>query len=374
MPLSRPPRGASSRDQVADPSAEASSGVMHTTHVEGEPKGPWADLARALQLDNCLLLTEGRARIDLRMSSGSPAMAAAIDVEGIDPARSIVVLARRAGTMTVIAAPELDDALRSAMPQMSIGSEPPRIVLAGEGEPLDREVREMLQLDERMPTISLERFTRSCLKAGVRRLVAPEGAPATAVLSVWIGAEPEPDTDVELFDRLASADQQRPLRGPIDAPVTLTAYLDLQSPYSAKLLGTLDELFERYPGKLRLRVRYKIGPADSLAAEAVRAAEEQGKSFEMQDLLFANMEARGRADLIGHARALGLDLARFTRALDEGSFRDAVAHESADAQALGVVATPTMFVNHERLRGALPLDAYTTLIDAALEEWATRPR
>ena len=55
-----------------------------------------------------------------------------------------------------------------------------------------------------------------------------------------------------------------------------------------------------------------------------------------------------------YARRLGLDLPRFTECLDAARFRDAVAADQREGRAAGVRATPTFFVNGEKIEGALP--------------------
>src|SRR5206468_8935993 len=70
------------------------------------------------------------------------------------------------------------------------------------------------------------------------------------------------------------------------------------------------------------------------------------------DQVLAGMGKLSRAELEGYAKAAGLDVARFRAALDDRRFHDAVVAEGASAEALGVEATPTLFVNGQPLVGA----------------------
>jgi protein-disulfide isomerase len=103
-------------------------------------------------------------------------------------------------------------------------------------------------------------------------------------------------------------------------------------------------------------VIFKHAPAASnpnalLAHEAALAAGGQGKFWEMHDTLFENQTHLTRADLLGYAKSLGLDLAAFERALDNHTYRPIVERDLAEAAGLGVSTTPTFFVNGRRLVG-----------------------
>jgi protein-disulfide isomerase len=70
-----------------------------------------------------------------------------------------------------------------------------------------------------------------------------------------------------------------------------------------------------------VRVIFKHAPAATnpnalLAHEAALAAGAQGKFWEMHDTLFENQTKLSRADLLGYAKALGLNLPAFQQALD----------------------------------------------------------
>lgn len=135
-------------------------------------------------------------------------------------------------------------------------------------------------------------------------------------------------------------------------------------------------------GKLRYVVRdfplESIHPHATKAAEASHCAGDQGKYWEMHDLLFANQRALGASDLPGHARTLGLDAKKFQDCLDGGAHAARVRRDLADGQKAGVRGTPTFFLGViegngkvrvvQVLRGAQPATAFKTAIDAALSQ------
>ena len=93
------------------------------------------------------------------------------------------------------------------------------------------------------------------------------------------------------------------------------------------------------------------------AAFAAMAANEQGKFWEMHDKIFANQQKMNRDQYIAYAKELKLDVAKFTKALDNAKFKPQIEADTAEAGKLGVSGTPAFFVNgqvsvgREALRG-----------------------
>jgi protein-disulfide isomerase len=105
-------------------------------------------------------------------------------------------------------------------------------------------------------------------------------------------------------------------------------------------------------GKIRLVSRNFpfLGLESYFAAEATEAAADQGRYWEYKELLFDRLQTEGRAalqpDRLRAAAAdLGLDQAAFNAALDQGIYRSVILAELEEAEALGVSAVPTFFVN-----------------------------
>lgn len=138
------------------------------------------------------------------------------------------------------------------------------------------------------------------------------------------------------------------------APVTLVVFSDFECQFCARNEPALLHVQKVYGPQLRVVFRHLPLPFHRramLAAEATMAAAAQGKFWELHDRLFAAPGALERADLERQAEAIGLDMPRFRKELDEHTHRDAVRLDAAGASALGVDGTPMMFLNGIVLSG-----------------------
>jgi protein-disulfide isomerase len=145
-------------------------------------------------------------------------------------------------------------------------------------------------------------------------------------------------------------------KGSPDAPVTVIEYGDFQCPSCAAFATQSEEQFDRlYVETGKVRFIYHDFPLPQhnyamIAAAAARAAGEQGKFWEMHDLLFSRQRTWSgsrniRPLLSSYAEAIGLDRQAFDEALDSGKFTKALEASREQAAARGVQATPTFEVD-----------------------------
>lgn len=155
-----------------------------------------------------------------------------------------------------------------------------------------------------------------------------------------------------------------------NAPVTIVEFFDYQCPFCLKTNSAVEEAIKNHPGKVRLVLKnlpLSIHPDSTLAHQAALAAGEQGRFWEMHDLLFANNNKIKLPDLLHYAQQLHLDVPRFQKALESGRFRHVIADDLAMARGLGISATPTFFINGSSFVGQLSADKLNAAIDEALD-------
>ncbi len=174
-----------------------------------------------------------------------------------------------------------------------------------------------------------------------------------------------------------------PMLGRADAPVTLVEFSDYQCPFCQRFFATtLPALKKDYidTGKLRYVLRdfpLEMHPHARKAAEAAHCAGEQGKYWEMHDMLFQHQQALAPPQLAEHARTVGVDEPKFAECLSSARYATRVERGLADGAAAGVQGTPGFVVGKTKpgdvvegtpIRGAQPLEAFRRIIDQILAE------
>ena len=160
-----------------------------------------------------------------------------------------------------------------------------------------------------------------------------------------------------------------PSTGPAGAPITIVEFTDYQCPYCHQAQGVMDEVLQRYSGKVRLvHLDFPLEghPGAFPAARAARCAGEQGKFWEYHRSLMTTAGPLDDADLKGRAAALGLDASAFGACLSSGRHDAAIQASLEQGEGLGVTGTPAYFINGRMLSGARPIDAFAEVIDAEL--------
>ncbi|MEU6789442.1 Na+/H+ antiporter NhaA [Nonomuraea angiospora] len=179
-------------------------------------------------------------------------------------------------------------------------------------------------------------------------------------------APPEAEPPEELPDRLTvPVGPTDHVRGPENAKITIVEYGDFECPYCGRLHPILEEIRQKNPD-VRLVFRHypirTLHPRAASAAIVSEAAADQGRFWEMHDILYDNQRFLTDADLEHYAAELGIDpwsdvpghAARI--ALHEESGRDS-----------GVRGTPTLFLNGVRYQGRLDEGSISKAVDDLLE-------
>ena len=149
-----------------------------------------------------------------------------------------------------------------------------------------------------------------------------------------------------------------PALGPANAPVTLVEFFDPECESCRAFNPTVKKVLKDYEGKIRLVVRYMPLHGNSvLAAQVLEAAGEQGKYWQMQELLFQRQSEWGEkrepqlALFEKYAAEIGMNVEQMRAAISLGGYTAKIDRDRADGQIVGAMRTPTIFVNGRVLPG-----------------------
>lgn len=135
-------------------------------------------------------------------------------------------------------------------------------------------------------------------------------------------------------------------KGSNKAKTTIVEYADFECAHCRAASSVVEELVKK---RSDIRVVFKHFPLSfhamaKKAAVAAEAAGQQGKFWPMHDALFATQDLLSDELILGHAKALGLDVARFQKDLADPAIIKRVDDSRAEGALFGIDATPAFFI------------------------------
>lgn len=159
--------------------------------------------------------------------------------------------------------------------------------------------------------------------------------------------------------------------GKKDAPVILMEFGEYESEECAKANEIVKQILIDYDGKVKFNFRHfpqtRIHQRSLKAAEAAIAAAQEGKFWEMHNVLFQNRRNLGTTSLKLHSKDAGIHNKNFLEELVNGTYGWQVQDDLKDGIERGVKDVPTFFVNNELVKGKPTYAAISTAIDTALK-------
>lgn len=143
-----------------------------------------------------------------------------------------------------------------------------------------------------------------------------------------------------------------PVKGPVDAPVTIVEFSDFQCPACKSFEPMVEQILNLYGDQVRLAYRHfplNVHPLARPAAYASMAAMQQGKFWDYHDILFEKQPNFSNDELVGYAQQLGLNTEQFTQDMESSEIVEMVNEDVKTGTNLGINATPTFYLNGRKL-------------------------
>lgn len=160
-----------------------------------------------------------------------------------------------------------------------------------------------------------------------------------------------------------------PFLGKAEAPVEIVVFSDFQCPFCAKMGQLFTQVLEKNPDTVKIVYKHfplRTHQYASLAALAAIAANEQGKFWNIHDLLFESHQELNQQKIIEIAQKVQLDMKRFNEDMGKAATKERLTKDINDGQAAGVRGTPTVFING-RQPAQLQYEDVQKMIDAELK-------
>jgi protein-disulfide isomerase len=155
-----------------------------------------------------------------------------------------------------------------------------------------------------------------------------------------------------------------PMKGNPNGRITLIEFADYECPHCKRFQPVLRQVVEDFPNDVKLYFKHYPLPQHTnarLAAEATVAAQKQGKFWQFQDKLWEHQDDLGPAEIEKVAKESGLDLAKFRQDVASEAVKARVEKDHTDGTAIGLSATPTLYIDGREYTDARDSDS--------LKEW-----
>jgi protein-disulfide isomerase/cyclophilin family peptidyl-prolyl cis-trans isomerase len=161
------------------------------------------------------------------------------------------------------------------------------------------------------------------------------------------------------------------IEGPADAKYTITVYSNFTCSHCANLEPILAQLQTLFSNTVRIVFRYvTTGGNSNVAAQAVEAANIQGKFQEMKNVLFENQatwysysEDDFRDWLGEQAASFGMDVDQFDTDIDSETTLNKVTENRTGVDELGIYGTPTIYVNNRQYTQTRSVATFAIMLD-----------
>jgi protein-disulfide isomerase len=169
------------------------------------------------------------------------------------------------------------------------------------------------------------------------------------------------------------------LLGSPNAPIEVIEFGDFECPGCGQFATiTEPQVREKLVNTGKIRIRFMDYPLPMHrntwdASLAAACANEQGKFWEMHDMLYSNQDrwngettSKPRPIIAEFAKSIGLDMTKYGSCMDNETQRAKVQSHLLEAQRRNVNQTPTFVIGDQMVPGALPYDSFKQLVDDAL--------
>jgi protein-disulfide isomerase len=155
------------------------------------------------------------------------------------------------------------------------------------------------------------------------------------------------------------------------APVTIKFYVDYESLPCVHANEVIRQVMENNAALIRLNIRHfpltNKHQKAMKAAEAAVAASQEGKLWEMHNLLFEHRKSLGLISIKRYAKDAGVTNKRFFDELVNGRYAWAVRGDLMNAVQKGIRNVPAILVNDHLFEGEISVENLQRFIDDVIK-------
>jgi len=161
-----------------------------------------------------------------------------------------------------------------------------------------------------------------------------------------------------------------------DAKVVLTEFGDYECMECAKANEVVKKLLKDFDGKIRFNFRHfpliKFHQRSHKASEAAVAAAQEGKFWEMHNILFENRNNLGTISLKEYAKRVGVTDKNFLTKMVDAYYGWTVRGDLIDGLNKGIIDVPVFYINEEKFTEKPTLKNLSSALNEAMKKSKTR--
>ncbi len=163
-----------------------------------------------------------------------------------------------------------------------------------------------------------------------------------------------------------------PSKGAENAELTIIEFSDFECEHCQTIQTALDAALRAFPDEVRLVWKNlpnsSAHPNSIPAAIAAHCADRQQKFWQYHDALFARQQFLSEETFLQIASELKLDQKRFSNCIEKQETGAIVQKDQEEGLALGIVATPTLYVGSQKLVGSVTAEELVGIIQLELQK------
>ncbi len=222
------------------------------------------------------------------------------------------------------------------------------------------------------------RVTRDDRSAFRHVLVTPDLRYVMLGMVLRLGEIPRMRVDVDNLEL-----KDAPVRGDVNAPVTIVEYSDFQCPYCRASQEAISQLLQEYEGKVKLVYRHyplSIHPWAGDAAILSECARVQKPAlfWKLHDYYYGSTQRLSRENILAKTQEQiagdGIDKDRFNKCYLEQETAPVIKQGLNEGRSLGIRGTPSFVVNDVFISGRQPYEVLSAIVLEELgHDWAKDP-
>jgi protein-disulfide isomerase len=179
-------------------------------------------------------------------------------------------------------------------------------------------------------------------------------------------------------DNVAGAESNN-FYGQEEGIITVTEFADFQCPACAGFYPIISQVKEQFADQVRFEYKHfplvQIHPNATTAHRAAQAAANQGKFWEMHDLLFERQQSwsdstNSAGVFEQYARELGLDMDKYQAEVNTSEILSVINADIEAGKSRSVTGTPTFFIDGEVIEDTSTIstvDGFSRLIQEKID-------